>query len=31
VTAACLRRDGTPNKTQVLIRGISNQDGNLTY
>jgi hypothetical protein len=29
VTAVCLRRDGTPNKTQVLIKGISNQDGKL--
>lgn len=29
VTAVCLRRDGSPNKTQVLIKGISNQDGKL--
>lgn len=29
LVAVCLRRDGTPNKTKVLIKGIGNQDGKL--
>jgi hypothetical protein len=28
--AVCLRADGTPNQTSVLIQGVSNQNGILT-
>ena len=30
VSATCLKRDGTPNSTSVLIQGVSNQNGKLT-
>ena len=30
VQAVCLRADGTPNQTKILLQGISNQNGILT-
>ena len=30
LTAVCLRADGTPNATKLILQGISNQNGKLT-
>jgi hypothetical protein len=30
ITAVCLRADGTPNATKLILQGISNQNGKLT-
>lgn len=30
LTAVCLRADGTPNPTKLILQGISNQNGKLT-
>lgn len=30
INAVCLRADGTPNSTSILIKGVSNQNGKLT-
>jgi len=30
ITAACLKADGTPNATKLILQGISNQNGKLT-
>ncbi|MBS0535513.1 MAG: CVNH domain-containing protein [Proteobacteria bacterium] len=30
LTAVCLRTDGTPNATKLILQGISNQNGKLT-
>ena len=30
LTAVCLRADGTPNATKLILQGISNQNGQLT-
>ncbi len=30
LTGTCLRRDGSPNKTTLIIKGVSNKDGILT-
>lgn len=30
LTAVCLRADGTPNATKLILQGISNQTGKLT-
>lgn len=30
LTAVCLRADGTPNATKLVLQGISNQNGKLT-
>ncbi len=30
ITAVCLKSDGTPNATKLILQGISNQNGKLT-
>lgn len=30
ITAVCLKADGTPNATKLILKGISNQNGKLT-